>query len=330
VSTVAIGAVIVAVLSGCAETAPAPTPSYSVVTGWPAGSQAGNLGQVAGVGVEADGDVLVFRRANRDWFGGAIPIEMIASPTVLRFDVMGARVSALDAATFSMPHGLSVDSAGHIWVTDVSLQQVFELDARGTILRTLGERGVAGDDDGHFDMPTDVAVAPDGTFYVSDGYGNARVVKFAADGTVLLSFGTFGAAPGQFSTPHSIALGPDGNVWVADRGNARLQVFDTDGVLQDIWAGADLGRPWAVRFDDAGHVFVADGGDPQIGGAGGGRIIELDQHRNVLATFGSYGAAPGQMIEPHDLCVGADGAVYVGEVGLGRRAQKFVPTAAAR
>jgi peptidylamidoglycolate lyase len=329
-----------ALLAGCASERiePVPSqPSYTVVHGWPQIPEGALLGQVSGVAIEANGDVLLFRRADHDWFGGPVPVYPIAAPTILRYDPLsGSLLTSMAAATFSMPHGISVDGAGHLWVTDVSLHQVLELDASGAVMRTLGERGVPGDDAGHFNMPTDVAVATDGTFYVSDGYGNARVAKFAADGTFIKDWGQHGAGNGEFNIPHSIAIGPDGNIYVADRGNFRVQIFDTEGNWLASWQDHDkLGRPWAITFDKAGHVFIADGGDQPIAPPDRARILELEPSRNVgasspipavITTFGSYGNQDGQMIEPHDIAVGDDGAVYVVEVGIGKRAQKFVPT----
>jgi peptidylamidoglycolate lyase len=86
-------------------------------------------------------------------------------------------------------------------LTDVALQQVYEFSPDGELLLTLGERGVAGNDEGHFNRPTAVAVAADGSFYVSDGYKNTRVMKFSAAGKFLFQWGTKGAGPGQFDLP---------------------------------------------------------------------------------------------------------------------------------
>ncbi len=314
-------------LLGCTEEqiAPAPVPaSYRVVLGWPHVPDETVLGQVSGVSVDFEGGVWLFRRAERDWFGATLLTNPILSPTVMRFDGKSGELSgALGAGLFAMPHGLTIDKHGHLWVTDVALHQVFELDHAGNVLRTFGERGISGNDASHFFMPTDVAIADDGSFFVSDGYGNARVVKFDAAGRFERSWGERGSLPGQLSIPHAIALGPDGNVYVADRGNARVQIFDTNGALQGIWQSDALGRPWSIAFDDLGRAFVVDGGDQAPPGRA--RVLQVDANGVVVTSFGSYGAGSGEMIDPHDIAVGHDGAVYVVEVGRGRRAQKFVP-----
>jgi peptidylamidoglycolate lyase len=137
----------------------------------------------------------------------------------------------------------------------------FKFTADGRLLLVLGEAGVPGDDAQHFNMPTDVAVAEDGTFFVSDGYGNARVLKFAADGTLVLTWGSHGAGPGEFDLPHGIAIDKRGRVLVADRSNARVQVFDSSGKFLDQWRSEDLGRPYAAAAGAEDRVFIADGGD---------------------------------------------------------------------
>jgi peptidylamidoglycolate lyase len=201
-----------------------------------------------------------------------------------------------------------------------------KLDPEGRVVLTLGERGVPGDDPAHFDRPTDVAIGADGAIYVSDGYGNARVVKLSPAGEFITAWGTHGSAPGEFDVPHGIAVDPAGRIFVADRGNARVQAFDEDGALLSSWQGEDLGRPWSLTFDAAGYGYVVDGGDqvPE-GEPERARIVKTDAEGRILGSFGAYGHAPGQMVWPHDIAVDSAGAIYVAEVHTGRRVQKFIP-----
>lgn len=305
---------------------PARGEPYQLVNAWPRLAPGLELGQVAGVGVNSAGQVYVFRRADRDWHGEPLGPEPIAAPTLLVFDgESGALLEEWGAGVFVMPHGLTVDAQDNLWLTDVGLHQVFKYDRAGTRLLALGEAGVPGDDEAHFNLPTDVAVAPDGSFYVSDGYGNARIVRFAADGTRLGEWGQFGSDPGQFDTPHSLALDADGRVYVADRGNARLQVFDSAGNFLAAWSGRHLGRPWAVRVAPDGTVYVVDGGDQPEFFPDRARLLKLDPTGRVLASFGSHGDGPGQFIWPHTLALGPGGTLYIGEVSTGQRIQKFAP-----
>jgi peptidylamidoglycolate lyase len=169
------------------------------------------LGQVSGVGIDARGDVLVFRRASRTWLSDTLSTDPIAEPTVLRFSAQtGELTAAWGAGQFAMPHGLSVDHQGNVWLTDVALHQVFKLDPGGRQLLTLGQRGVPGSDRVHFDRPTDVAEGLNGSVYVSDGYRNTRVIEFDSSGQFVREWGQPGSGPAQFNVPHGIAVDTGG------------------------------------------------------------------------------------------------------------------------
>ena len=305
-----------------------PPPSgeaYRLVPNWPRLPDGMVLGQVASVDVDSSGNVFVFHRAERVWEGEEIELKFIASPTVLILDVeTGDLIDQWGAEMFVMPHGLTIDNEDNIWVTDVGLHQVFKFDHAGNLLMTLGERGVPGKDASHFNMPTDVAIFPDGSFYVSDGYVNSRITKFSQDGEYLTGWGSKGMEPGQFDVPHSIALDSQGLIYVADRGNARIQIFDEAGKFIKEWKGTSLGRPWAVRISASGDIFVVDGGDQAEFWPDRARILKLDSQGQILASFGSYGEMPGHFIWPHTIAIGPDGALYVGEVATGMRIQKFI------
>lgn len=107
-----------------------------------------------------------------------------------------------------------------------------------------------------FNHPTGVAVAPDGTIYVSDGYANHRVHRFSVEGELIGSWGELGSEPGQFMNPHAVWVQPDGTVIVVDRENDRLQVFTAEGKLLDIWQG--FVKPLDLWGDADGRLYVAD------------------------------------------------------------------------
>lgn len=315
------GAGVLLALAGAAGR-PSSTSAYRVVHGWPVLPAGEMLGTVSGVGVDSHGDVFVFHRAGRLWESDVLSTTPIAKPTVVLFDGRTGRLLARwGEGLFAMPHGLTVDRHDHVWLTDVALQQVYEFSHDGRLLRTLGERGVAGDDSAHFDRPTDVAVAPDGSFYVSDGYRNSRVLKFASDGRFLFQWGSHGSGPGQFDLPHGIALDGAGRVYVADRSNARVQIFDGAGRYRTEWKSAELGRPFDIAVAPDGTVFVADGGDlsDNLPRRSGVAVVRPDG--SILERFGRWGEDEGQFAVAHDIAVGGDGAVYVGD---GSRVQKFV------
>lgn len=308
-----------------------PPPSgemYQLVKGWPQVASMLQLGEVSGVGVDEQGAVYLFHRGARQWQGEPLTLEPIQAPTVSVVDaVQGRLIRQWGAHLFVMPHSLTVavDTAGKtdVWLTDVGLHQVFKFDTNGNLLLTLGERGVAGEDENHFNQPTDVAVAADGSIFVSDGYGNDRIVHLSSSGQFLQAWGKQGSAPGEFDLPHSIAIDQAGRVYVADRGNSRLQIFDQTGKLLAIWPRSQVGRPWSVRLDAAGNIYVVDGGDQRTYLPDRARILKFDATGSLLSSFGAYGSQPGAFIWPHTIAIDTAGSLYVGEVATGMRVQKF-------
>ena len=157
--------------------------------------------------------------------------------------------------------------------------------------------------------------------YITDGYGNARVHKFAADGRLLFSWGEPGSGPGQFHLPHGIATDEQGRVYVADRENSRVQLFTTEGDFLAEWT--DVARPCQV-FVAGGLVYVAElgfragmwPGTTAPAGAPGGRLSVFDASGKLLARWGGGDdpCAPGDFFAPHGVGVDSHGDVYVGEV----------------
>lgn len=268
--------------------------TYRVVHGWPVLPPGEILGQATGVDTDAKGNVWVFHRAGREWTE-TFPKEPIAMPTLCVFDAAsGQRISTLGAGKFIMPHGLTIDTNDNVWVTDVGLHQVFKLAPDGTPLIVLGEAGVAGDDARHFNMPTDVAIATDGSIFVSDGYGNARGVKFAADGSFVSEWGSRGTGPAQFDVPHGITIDSEGRVLVADRANSRVQVFEQSGKFIAQWRSVKLGRPYGVDTNSHGHVLIADGGHQPEAPPDRGGVVVTNATGRVLGRFGRFGNYDGQ------------------------------------
>jgi peptidylamidoglycolate lyase len=300
--------------------------AYTAVAAWPRRPPGLVLGQVTGIGVDSQGQVFVFARGEKVWETDAIDPTLIAAPTVYVFaGQTGELLSSWGEDRFVMPHGLTIDQEDNVWLTDVGLHQVFKFDRAGKLLLVLGEAGVAGQDAAHFNRPTDVAVAADGSFYVSDGYLNSRIVRFAADGRYLLEWGRPGTKPGEFDLPHSLDVDANGRIYVADRGNARVQIFDADGRYLTSWHDEwQIGRPWAVRVGPDGFVYVVDGGDQNEWLPDRARILKLTPDGTIVDRFGGYGRGPGQFIWPHALAIAPDGAVFVAEVGQGQRVQKLI------
>jgi peptidylamidoglycolate lyase len=301
------------------------TSTYSVVHGWPVLPDGYVLGQVSGVAVDSHDHVFIFHRADSPSFSGQEWHRVIAPATVLCFEgATGNLLASWGVKHFVVPHGLRIDREDNVWLTDVALHQVFKFSHDGKLLMTLGTKGEPGQDGGHFNRPTDIAIAPDGTIYVSDGYGNSRVAKFSGDGKFLLDWGRRGEGPGEFNIPHGIALDSQERVYVADRSNGRIQVFQPDGKFLNEWKSADLGRSWAVTMGPDGYLYVVDGGDLKPAPPDRGRVLKLDLNGNIVDKWSSYGNYDGQIYWGHDIAVGRNGAVYVGDVYFGMRVQKFV------
>jgi hypothetical protein len=173
-----------------------------------------------------------------------------------------------------------------------------------------------------FNRPTGIAVAPNGELYASDGYGNARVHRFAADGRLIQSWGSPGVGPGQFHVPHGIEVAPDGRVLVADRENDRIQVFGPLGEFLEQWT--DVQRPCDLCLDRQGRVVVCElawvpGECSQVHGPIHeklpARISILTLDGEVLERgSNSDGSIPGALCAPHALCLDSHGDLYVGEV----------------
>lgn len=237
---------------------------------------------------------------------------------------------------FDRPHGITVAPDDTVYCTDDSGHVVHQFTPEGQLLRTFGTRSKAADTGATtvdfrtirragppFNFPTNLAVAPNGDLYVSDGYGNARIHHFAWDGRLIRSWGEAGAGPGQFRIPHGIAVDADGTVFVADRENSRIQLFSPTGQFLMEWT--DVARPCQTFITPAGEVFVAElgyragmwpGTTAPTPDATGGRVSIFDRAGNLKARWGG-GADPcaaGDFFAPHDICVDSRGDVYVAEV----------------
>jgi peptidylamidoglycolate lyase len=318
---------LLSTVSTLAQTQRLSAQPYTVVHGWPVLPDGYALGQVSGVGIDSHDHVWIFHRADHSWATDEVQRRSkISVPTVLCFDgASGKLLASWGVGMFISPHGLRVDVADNIWVTDLGLHQVFKFDHSGKLLLTIGEAGVAGLDGKHLNGPADVAIAADGSIYVADGYGNSRIAHFSNEGQFLGDWGQRGDVPGEFNNPHNVVLDPQGRVYVADRQNSRIQIFTADGKFLEQWKREELGRPWGLAFDRQGNLFVVDGGDFKPAPPDRGRILKLTSGGKVLAKWSTFGNYDGQLYWGHDIAVGPDGAVYVGDVSHGMRIQKFVP-----
>ncbi|MEO8052646.1 MAG: peptidyl-alpha-hydroxyglycine alpha-amidating lyase family protein, partial [Acidobacteriota bacterium] len=313
---VVIGCVVILTsLAGGRGAAAETITRYEEVKGWPSLPPGVALGEVAGVAVDVNGHVFIFHRPGRGFDVKAT--TKLAEPAVLEIDAnTGKLISSWGANTFLVPHGITIDGQNNVFLTDVALQQIFKFTHDGKLLFAIGEPGVGAWDATHFNEPTDIAIRPDETFYVSDGYKNSRVALFDRTGKWLREWGKKGSGEGEFSNPHGLVFVPGStDVLVADRQNSRLQLFDRDGKFKRQWTGdkgaQTTGRIFCVDADSDGFLYLgirrADYDTQHTG------VLKLDRDWNIVASIG-FGK-PGDPVfnAVHDIAVGRDGSIYVAE-----------------
>ena len=299
------------------------THRYVPRTRWEKLPEGWSFGEVAAVAVDSRGVVTVFNRGEHP---------------VIQFDPDGRFLRSWGEGLFRRAHGICIapDDTGY-YVDDLD-HTVKRFTPEGELLLQIGTSGQPSatgatsldyrtirEAAGPFHYPTDLAVAPSGDLYVSDGYGNARVHRFSPDGRLLHSWGEPGSGPGQFKVPHGIAVDAEGYVWVADRENCRLQIFDDDGIFVEEWK--DLARPCEVFIDGEGTVYVAElgwtagmwpGTTAPSPDAPAGRLSIFSASGDLLSRWGGGKdpLAPDGFFAPHDVWVDAKGTLYMGEVTL--------------
>jgi DNA-binding beta-propeller fold protein YncE len=256
-----------------------------------------HLVEPAGVAVNSRGHIYIFHR-------GKHPL--------MEFDSSGKFVRSIADDLFVTAHMIRVDPEDNIWTTDIGSHVVLKLSPEGRVLLALGRMRIPGDDVLHFNQPTDVAWDRDGSIYVTDGYGNSRVLKFDKYGRPLRGWGMKGTGPGQFDTPHTIVI--DGDlVYIGDRENARIQIFDRNGQFLRQWS---LGHPFSLVIT-ADHVLY-------MGDAIAGRILKIEPQGRVVGSFSGPQPDQGPHFDPHQIAIAPDGSIFTAEV-LGWRAEKLRP-----
>lgn len=253
-----------------------------------------SFGEVSGVAQNSKGHIFVFNR-------GPHPL--------LEFDAKGNFVKYIAQGLIQTAHGIRIDAQDNIWLTDVASHLVLKLNHQGNIEMVLGKNNTAGEWDNSrqmalFNKPSDVCIGSNGDIFVTDGYGNSRIVKFSKDGKFLKAWGTKGTGESQFNIPHAIVADAKGLLYVADRENKRIQLFDQQGKFITMWT--HVGSPYGLFLTKNQEIFMSDGVAD--------RIVKLDLTGKILGTYGSPGKAAGQFGLPHSLTVTTSGAILVAEV----------------
>jgi len=316
------------------------------------------LGEVAGIAVNSKHHIFVLSRGNTTG-----PAYGAAAAQLLEFDAGGKFVREIgrNLYAWSYAHAVRVDRDDNIWVADKGSDVVVRFNPQGRVTMVFGRKAEASDEsahplehprpprppvDGMFRQVTDITWDSGGNVYISDGYINSRVAKFDRDGNWAGTWGEPGSAPGQFSTLHAIVADAHDRIYVADRGNARIQVFDTTGkllsILQidvpappnapmaignrpaEVGSGPAAGNgtlhpgaPWAMCITPGPtqYLYVAD--------AFPGRIYKLTLDGKVLGWLGGSGKVLKKFGWIHELACPAENEVYAAEL-LNWRAQKLI------
>jgi len=274
---------------------------FERVPSWPNMPKYWTMGLASDGAVNSSNEVYIFSR-------GMHPVTI--------WDPAGNFISSWGEGTFSAnPHGIYIAPNDNVWLVDRDYHIATEYTPAGEPLRTLGEKlapspsfqGLP------FNMPSGLAIAPDGSMFVSDGYGAHRVHKFSPEGELLLSWGKEGTGPGEFALLHNVWVDSRSRVIICDRENDRIQIFDDQGNFIEEWT--DVVRPGDVWIkDDVIHVI-------ESGPEGGVSLWDLDH--NLITRWGSNDPEEGLILAGHGICVDSEGSIYVTEIGRGSRVSKF-------
>lgn len=300
------------------------TVGYKVDASWPQEkAPGGEWAAMSSVAVAPDGNIWTFNR-------GKIPVQI--------FTPEGKLVAFWGQdGLFKNPHTVRFDHAGSPWLVDTGTHTVRKFTSDGKVVLTIGTPNEPGADQTHMNQPNDVAFGANGDIYVSDGYGNDRIVVFDKNGKFVRAWGKLGTGQGEFSQPHSVAIDSKGRVYVADRNNVRIQIFDAKGKFLTEWK--NILTPWALEITKNDEIYVC-GSSPMLWAEVPVNQAALsappkDQLFMKFDTEGRLkqlwvfpkGDKPGDVGWAHSMAVAADGALYFGEVQA-RRAEKFVPVGA--
>lgn len=290
---------------------------FEATVGWEQLPDGMTLHETPGVAVAPDDTVYLLTRNT-------------ANPVIV-LTPEGKFLRTFGAGTFTpRTHAILAAYDGFIYCADDGAHTITKWTPEGELLLTIGTPGQEAPrfSGKPFNRPTDMVVASDGSLFISDGYGNARIHHYAPDGELLRSWGEPGIDPGQFMVPHNIGIGPGDRLYVADREALRVQVFSVEGELLDVWQ--NVHRPCALTVGPDGNIYVGElNAVPLMEGARGmgHRVSVFDSKGKLLGRFGDpeEGEASGQFIAPHGIAVDSHGDVYVGEVSYTIRGSHMDP-----
>jgi len=231
------------------------------------------IGETEGVSKNSKGHLFVYSRTGKGGSArGGTAAELFEFDQNLKF----VKEWGQDNYAASFAHSVRVDKYDNVWMVDEGSGMIVKFDPNGMVKMVLGrkpeaidyleeflERGEKNENrypvgnPGSFNRETDVTWDSHDNIYVSDGYGNSRLAKMSKDGMWVGAVGTHGSGPDQFSTPHGIASDANDNIYMADRGNNRVQVYNTELKLEKTISG--MGAPWSVCITPGSPQYMYSG-----------------------------------------------------------------------
>ncbi len=226
------------------------------------------------------------------------------------------------------PRGIDVGPDGSLYFshfTYLAAGYINRLSPEGTLITVAGTgvQGYSGDGgpatEAQLSNARDVAVAPDGSLYISDG-GNNRIRRVGQDGIITTVAGTGirgysgdggPATEAQLAFPWGIDVSPDGSIYFVDKDNDCVRRVGPDGIISTVIAG--LYNPEDVAVGPEGSIYITDWRH---------RILRLspDGMITTVAGNGTAGysgdggpATEAQVGYPRAVAVGPDGSIYIGQ-----------------
>lgn len=225
------------------------------------------LGMVSSAVVDRTGTIYLLQRGDK------------ADP-VIAVDLTGKVLRSWGKGLYKIPHSIRIDPAGNIWTVDAQSSTIMKFTPKGKQLMRIDVGGQP-ETKNPFCGTTDIAFAPNGHLFISDGYGNARILEYTADGKRLHEWGTKGTGPGEFRLPHGIAVDEQGVVYVADRENGRIQRFTSEGKYLGEWG--NLGKAFSIRLSGGAAWAGIQPKDVPNGSAGW--LLKLDRKTGKIIGY---------------------------------------------
>jgi sugar lactone lactonase YvrE len=327
-----LATVVAGLISATAQAQNSSPNPYETIEGWATLPDGRVWGATSAVYPAPDGkNIWIAERC-----GANLCVDSDLDP-ILLFDPSGEVIKSFGAGMIAWPHGIFVEPNGNVWIADAVGYApvpegwghvVYKFSPDGTLLMTLGKKGVAGAGKDTFTKPSDVLVAPNGDIFVADGHdatGNNRIVKFSSDGTYIKEWGSVGSEDGEFRDPHALAMDSQGRLFVGDRGNSRIQVFDQDGNHISTWT--QFGRPSGLFIDKDDNLYSADSESNASRNTGWKRGIRIGSAKDGFVVSFIPDPEPDQddsgTSAAEGIAVDAAGNIYGAEVGP-RAIKKYV------